>query len=76
MVYHYKISTCQPTCRSRSEPDLTCGINFVPVDGCACPEGTFLDDAGKCVEASSCPCYHSGSVVPNGESVHDGGAIW
>ncbi|XP_058520124.1 mucin-5AC [Ochotona princeps] len=75
MVYHYNISACQPTCRSRSEPDLTCSINFVPVDGCACPEGTFLDDAGKCVEASSCPCYHSGSVVPNGESVHDGGAI-
>ncbi|XP_062054496.1 mucin-5AC [Lepus europaeus] len=75
MTYHYHISTCQPTCRSRSEPDLTCGVSFVPVDGCACPEGTFLDDVGKCVEATSCPCYHGGSVVPNGESVHDSGAV-
>ncbi|XP_069919815.1 mucin-5AC isoform X2 [Oryctolagus cuniculus] len=75
MTYHYHISTCQPTCRARSEPDLTCGVSFVPVDGCACPEGTFLDDVGKCVEATSCPCYHGGSVVPNGESVHDSGTV-
>jgi mucin-5B len=76
MTYHYHISTCQPTCRSLSEEDVTCQVNFVPVDGCTCPEGTFLDDSGKCVQATSCPCYHRGSTVPNGESVHDSGAIW
>ncbi|XP_073920820.1 mucin-5AC [Castor canadensis] len=75
MTYHYHISTCQPTCRSLSEEDVTCQVNFVPVDGCTCPEGTFLDDSGKCVQATSCPCYHRGSTVPNGESVHDSGAI-
>lgn len=76
LTYHYHISTCQPTCRARSHEDVTCGIRFVPVDGCACPRGTFMDEAGKCVPASSCPCYHEGSVVPNGESLHERGAIW
>ncbi|KAL4697339.1 hypothetical protein H8959_003037 [Pygathrix nigripes] len=75
MTYHYHVSTCQPTCRSLSEGDITCSVGFIPVDGCICPEGTFLDDTGKCVQASNCPCYHRGSVIPNGESVHDSGAV-
>ncbi|ELV12597.1 Mucin-5AC [Tupaia chinensis] len=75
MTYSYHISSCQPTCRALGGEDATCHISFVPVDGCTCPEGTFLDDLGKCVPASSCPCYHRDSVVPNGESVHDGSAV-
>nr|XP_045751167.1 mucin-5AC [Mirounga angustirostris] len=75
LTYRYHISTCQPTCRARSHEDVTCGISFVPVDGCTCPQGTFMDDAGKCVPATSCPCYHGGSVVPNGESLHERGVI-
>nr|XP_060460511.1 mucin-5AC [Panthera onca] len=75
LTYHYHIGTCQPTCRARSHEDVTCGIRFVPVDGCACPQDTFMDEAGKCVPATSCPCYHEGSVVPNGESLHERGAI-
>ncbi|XP_034501752.1 mucin-5AC [Ailuropoda melanoleuca] len=75
LTYRYHISTCQPTCRARSHEDVTCGISFVPVDGCTCPRGTFMDDAGKCVPATSCPCYYGGSVVPNGESLHERGVI-
>ncbi|XP_028642724.1 mucin-5AC [Grammomys surdaster] len=75
MTYQYHISTCQPTCRALNEEDVTCHVNFIPVDGCTCPKGTFLDDSGKCVQATSCPCYYKGSTVPNGESVHDNGAI-
>ncbi|XP_031240817.1 mucin-5AC [Mastomys coucha] len=75
MTYQYHISTCQPTCRALSEEDVTCHVNFIPVDGCTCPKGTFLDDSGKCVQATSCPCYYKGSTVPNGESMHDNGAI-
>ncbi|XP_039080944.1 mucin-5AC [Hyaena hyaena] len=75
LTYHYHISTCQPTCRARNHEDVTCGISFVPVDGCACPQGTFMDEAGKCVPATSCPCYHEGSVVPSGESLHERGAV-
>ncbi|KAK7801681.1 hypothetical protein U0070_013175 [Myodes glareolus] len=75
MTYQYHISTCQPTCRALNEEDVTCHVNFSPVDGCTCPAGTFLDDSGKCVQATSCPCYHRGSTVPNGESVHESGAV-
>ncbi|XP_006893417.1 PREDICTED: mucin-5AC [Elephantulus edwardii] len=75
LTYIDYVSTCQPTCRSLSEEDVTCQISFVPVDGCVCANGTFLDDSGKCVPAAYCPCYYRGSVVPNGESVHDGGTV-
>ncbi|XP_036895115.1 mucin-5AC isoform X2 [Sturnira hondurensis] len=75
MTYHHNISTCQPTCRALSNEDPTCGISFVPVDGCTCPQGTFLDDTGKCVPAASCPCYHGALVIPSGESVHQQGAV-
>ncbi|XP_064145004.1 mucin-5AC [Loxodonta africana] len=73
LTYRDHISTCQPTCRSLSEEDVTCHISFVPVDGCVCAEGTYLDDSGKCVQATSCPCYYRGSPIPSGESVHDSG---
>uniref|UniRef100_A0A8C4UUY4 VWFD domain-containing protein n=1 Tax=Falco tinnunculus TaxID=100819 RepID=A0A8C4UUY4_FALTI len=49
LSYSYTISSCQPTCRSLSEPDIICNIRFVPVDGCTCVNGTYMDDSGKCV---------------------------
>ncbi|XP_026524159.1 mucin-5AC [Notechis scutatus] len=73
--YHYNIGTCQATCRALSEVDVTCKIKFPPVDGCTCEEGTYLDDSGKCVPASKCPCYHKGSAIPSGEVVHDNGIM-
>ncbi|KAM4618061.1 mucin-2-like [Discoglossus pictus] len=73
--YTYSISTCQPTCRSLSEPDVTCTITFVPVDGCTCSKGFYMDDTGKCVPAAACPCYYKGTAVTAGEVVYDNGAI-
>ncbi|XP_053304585.1 mucin-5B-like [Spea bombifrons] len=73
--YTYSITTCQPTCRSLSEPDATCDIKFFPVDGCTCTEGYYMDDSGKCVPAAACPCYYKGSAVPSGEVVHENGVM-
>ncbi|XP_053514218.1 LOW QUALITY PROTEIN: mucin-5B [Artibeus jamaicensis] len=73
--YSYVVSSCQPTCRALSETDVTCGVTFVPMDGCACPQGTFLDDTGSCVSAEACPCYFHGSMVAPGEVVHDHGVV-
>ncbi|XP_015276325.1 PREDICTED: mucin-5AC-like, partial [Gekko japonicus] len=73
--YSYTISSCQPTCRSLSEPDVTCHVKFVPVDGCVCANGTYMDDFGKCVPASSCPCYYRGTAVPPGEVLHEAGVV-
>ncbi|KAK4822604.1 hypothetical protein QYF61_017336 [Mycteria americana] len=73
LSYSYTISSCQPTCRSLSEPDVTCNIKFVPVDGCTCINGTYMDESGKCVPANECPCYYRGSPIPFGEVVHENG---
>ncbi|XP_055987581.1 mucin-5B-like [Sorex fumeus] len=73
--YAYMVDSCQPTCRALSQADVTCAVDFVPVDGCTCPPGTFLDDAGACVPAEACPCYFRGSVVAPGEVVHDNGIV-
>ncbi|KAM5248547.1 mucin-5B [Ctenodactylus gundi] len=73
--YTYVVDTCQPTCRGLSEADVTCSVSFVPVDGCTCPEGTFLDEEGTCVSAQKCPCYFRGSVVAPGEVVQDNGVM-
>ncbi|KAJ8795578.1 hypothetical protein J1605_002340 [Eschrichtius robustus] len=73
--YAYVVDSCQPTCRSLSQADVTCDVAFVPVDGCTCPPGTFLDDTGDCVPAEACPCYSRGSVLAPGEVLHDNGVV-
>ncbi|XP_025063683.1 LOW QUALITY PROTEIN: mucin-5AC [Alligator sinensis] len=75
LTYSYTVDSCEPTCRSLSEPDITCNIQFVPVDGCTCEKGTYMDESGKCVPPSSCPCYYKGSIVSSGEVVHDNGVV-
>ncbi|NXJ99983.1 MUC5A protein, partial [Corythaixoides concolor] len=76
LEYTYNVDSCQPTCRSLSEPDVTCSIKFVPVDGCTCINGTYMDESGKCVPASSCPCYYKGMPLSSGEVIHDNGVVW
>ncbi|XP_060543722.1 mucin-5B-like [Pantherophis guttatus] len=71
--YSYEISSCQPTCRSLSEPDITCNIKFVPVDGCTCAPGTYMDDSEICVPANQCPCYYKGTAMLPGEVYHEFG---
>uniref|UniRef100_G1KJ84 VWFD domain-containing protein n=1 Tax=Anolis carolinensis TaxID=28377 RepID=G1KJ84_ANOCA len=60
--YSYDISSCQPTCRSLSEPDITCNVKFVPVDGCTCQSGTYLDSSGKCVPKHSRLLFRVSSI--------------
>lgn len=76
LTYSYEISSCEPTCRSLSEPDITCHIKFVPVDGCTCEHGTYLDDSGICVPANKCPCYYKGTPILPGEVYHEFGVAW
>ncbi|XP_008587039.1 PREDICTED: mucin-5B-like [Galeopterus variegatus] len=75
LSYAYVVDACQPSCRALSEADVTCSVSFVPVDGCTCRAGTFLDEAGTCVPAQDCPCYFQGTVVAPGEVVHDSDAV-
>ncbi|XP_030338095.1 mucin-5AC-like [Strigops habroptila] len=75
LEYAYNVNSCQPTCRSLSEPDVTCNIKFVPVDGCTCINGTYMDESGKCVPTSSCPCYYKGMPLSTEEVIHDNGVV-
>ncbi|XP_072127458.1 mucin-5AC-like [Mobula birostris] len=75
LVYSYNMTNCHRTCQSLATPDRTCEIDFELVDGCGCAEGTYMDDNGKCVDPSSCPCYYRGSFIPAGEVVHEDDTI-
>ncbi|XP_034541029.1 mucin-5B-like [Notolabrus celidotus] len=66
-VYSYQMESCGRTCRSLSQPDLPCGVEVTPLDGCGCAKGTYLDEGGKCVSASKCPCYVDDTVVGPGQ---------
>ncbi|KAI9542127.1 hypothetical protein NQZ68_023710 [Dissostichus eleginoides] len=67
MVYSESITTSSHTCRCLGSTDLSCHASFPPIDGCVCAQGTYLDDTGKCVPSTACPCYDEGSVVPPGQ---------
>ncbi|KAM4618053.1 mucin-5AC-like [Discoglossus pictus] len=73
--YSYASSTCSPTCRSLSEPDITCAIERYPVDGCICEDGKYMNDNGKCVLPALCSCYYKGTPVDPEEVIHDNGAM-
>ncbi|XP_029578016.1 mucin-5AC [Salmo trutta] len=73
-VYTYNMTSCGRTCRSLSMTDQSCQVEFVPVDGCGCAEGIYMDEAGQCVAPTNCPCYDKGSVVPAGETISRDGA--
>ncbi|XP_074257981.1 mucin-2 [Saimiri boliviensis] len=68
-VFLYNLTTCQQTCRSLSEADSHCLEGFAPVDGCGCPDHTFLDEKGHCVPLAKCSCYHRGLYLEAGDVV-------
>ena len=68
--------SCDRTCRSLSQSDYSCSIDFVPVDGCGCKEGTYMNEQGECVAAAGCPCYDANTVIPSGEVISKDGATW
>ncbi|XP_064168469.1 mucin-5B isoform X2 [Anguilla rostrata] len=74
MVFQDSMTCCKRTCRSLSEPDYTCQVDFLPVDGCGCEEGTYMNQENQCVPATSCPCYHKGVEVEAGETIIKNGA--
>ncbi|XP_078090733.1 mucin-6-like [Mustelus asterias] len=74
-VFENDMKTCNRTCRSLSEYDYTCMVQDVPVYGCGCPEGKYMDNAGACIDTSDCPCYIGEVVIKEGQSVTVNGQI-
>ncbi|XP_055509508.1 mucin-2-like isoform X6 [Leucoraja erinacea] len=72
-VYHYNMRACNRTCEFLSKFDFTCQFQDTPVDGCGCPEGTYMDDKATCVQISECPCYVNGIIAYRGEIITSNG---
>lgn len=69
-VYSYKLQRCQQTCMSLSSVANSCSMDFLPVDGCTCPEGFYLNDHDLCVPVTKCPCFHNEVFIKPGKSIN------
>uniref|UniRef100_A0A3B3YQH4 VWFD domain-containing protein n=1 Tax=Poecilia mexicana TaxID=48701 RepID=A0A3B3YQH4_9TELE len=65
----YNMTSCGRTCRSLSQADYSCQVNFTSVDGCGCAEGTYMNEGGQCVSSASCPCYDKDTFIPAGQAI-------
>ncbi|KAM7003500.1 LOW QUALITY PROTEIN: mucin-5B-like [Tautogolabrus adspersus] len=68
-TFSYKHQRCQLTCRSLGSMQQSCTSDFLPVDGCSCSEGLYLNDDGICVTMEKCPCYHNQGYIKPGKSI-------
>ncbi|XP_056138439.1 mucin-2 [Lampris incognitus] len=68
-TFSYKLQRCQQACRSLGSEQQSCTSDFLPVDGCSCPEGLYMDDNGICVPMAKCPCYHDEMLIKPGKSI-------
>lgn len=76
MVYNYSVKYCNQSCRSLDEPDPLCKVQISPMEGCGCPEGTYLNDEEECVTPDDCPCYYKGKIVQPGNSFQEDKLMW
>ncbi|XP_067322569.1 mucin-6, partial [Anolis sagrei] len=56
-TFSYNTQACDRTCLSLSNRELECHSADIPIDGCNCPKGTYLNHRNQCVRKSQCPCY-------------------
>uniref|UniRef100_A0A8B9PYZ5 Mucin 2, oligomeric mucus/gel-forming n=1 Tax=Apteryx owenii TaxID=8824 RepID=A0A8B9PYZ5_APTOW len=75
-IFLYNLTMCQQTCRSVADGEKHCLQDFVPVDGCGCPDNTYLDNQDTCVPISKCPCYFRGSYLEPGDYVTKDDERW
>ncbi|XP_029289229.1 mucin-2-like [Cottoperca gobio] len=69
-IFSYKHQRCQLTCRSLGTMQQSCTSDFLPVDGCSCSEGLYLNENGICVPMEKCPCYHNEVYIKSGKSIN------
>ncbi|XP_027714772.1 mucin-19, partial [Vombatus ursinus] len=66
LVFKYNVKACNSSCQSLSERDKSCDVQDVPVDGCGCPDGMYLNSDGSCVLKTHCDCYINDEIVKPG----------
>nr|XP_023398201.1 mucin-6 [Loxodonta africana] len=64
-TFSYNSEACNRTCMSLSDHTLECHPSAVPVDGCNCPEGTYLNHKAECVRKGpvSLPSWDSHEFI-------------
>lgn len=75
-VFRYNLTTCQQSCRSLSDGNKYCLEGFTPVDGCGCPENSYVNEKGICVPMADCSCHHKGLYVQPGDSIMKDDKRW
>lgn len=76
-TYSYDSRACGRTCLSLSDRAAECHPSAVPVEGCNCPEGTYLNHKAECVHKAQCPCLlDNHKLVLAGQSTVVEGVIW
>ncbi|KAG2459843.1 MUC19 protein, partial [Polypterus senegalus] len=63
---------CNRTCRSLAGNDYACDVEDVPVDGCGCLEGQYMNQNGLCISKEECPCYYEQGMVHPGSTEIEG----
>ncbi|XP_074740593.1 mucin-6 [Strix uralensis] len=56
-TFSYNTEACDRTCLSLSNRALECHPTDIPIEGCHCPKGMYLNHKNECVRKSHCPCY-------------------
>ncbi|XP_007466058.1 PREDICTED: mucin-6 [Lipotes vexillifer] len=75
-TFSYNSQACDRTCLSLSNREVECHPSAVPVDGCNCPEGTYLNHKTECVREAQCPCLlDSSKFILAGQSTMVNGVI-
>uniref|UniRef100_A0A3Q3BH39 VWFD domain-containing protein n=1 Tax=Kryptolebias marmoratus TaxID=37003 RepID=A0A3Q3BH39_KRYMA len=69
-IFSYNHQRCQLTCSSLASEQQSCSSDFVPVDGCSCAEGLYLNEKGVCVPMAKCSCHHNGAYIKPGKSIN------
>lgn len=76
-TFSYDSQACDRTCLSLSDREVECHPSAVPVDGCNCPEGTYLNHKAECVREAQCPCLlDSSKFILADQSTMVNGVIW
>lgn len=76
-TFSYDSRACGRTCLSLSDRTAECHPSAVPVDGCNCPEGTYLNHEAKCVRKARCPCLLANhKFIPANQSTVVDGIVW
>uniref|UniRef100_H2UA48 VWFD domain-containing protein n=1 Tax=Takifugu rubripes TaxID=31033 RepID=H2UA48_TAKRU len=68
-TFSYKHQRCQLTCRSLGSNQQSCMSDFLPVDGCSCAEGLYLNENGMCVPMAKCSCFYNDAYIKPGKSI-------